>query len=178
MRRNVDPRLSIIRGLMALRIRHATLDDSAVLVRQRLAMFADMGAAPDEALGPAFAAWLQQTMPAGVYRGWLLEADGEGIVAGGGATLLPWPPGPSYPGGRLAYVYNVYTEPGHRHRGYARKIMDAIHDWCAAAGINSIALNASESGKPLYESMGYRVSPNPTMFRNVGTSPRSGPPAG
>jgi hypothetical protein len=45
--------------------------------------------------------------------------------------------------------------------------MDAIHDWCRGAGIQSIALNASQFGQPLYESMGYRVSESPTMVRLI-----------
>ena len=42
--------------------------------------------------------------------------------------------------------------------------MNAIHDWCRANSIKSIALNASEEGRPLYEAMGYRVSPHAMMF--------------
>ena len=42
--------------------------------------------------------------------------------------------------------------------------MTAIHDWCRTQGIKSIALNASEDGRPMYEALGYRVSPNPMMF--------------
>ena len=42
--------------------------------------------------------------------------------------------------------------------------MDAIHAFCAAAGISSAALNASRLGLPLYESMGYRVTESPMMF--------------
>jgi hypothetical protein len=42
--------------------------------------------------------------------------------------------------------------------------MDAIHDWCRANGIGSMALNASRDGQPLYKAMGYTVSPAPMMF--------------
>jgi hypothetical protein len=42
--------------------------------------------------------------------------------------------------------------------------MDAIHVWCRDAGIASIALNASRDGLPLYESLGYQLSPSPMMF--------------
>jgi hypothetical protein len=42
--------------------------------------------------------------------------------------------------------------------------MDAIHAWCREAGIASVALNASQDGQPLYEALGYEVSPAPMMF--------------
>jgi GNAT superfamily N-acetyltransferase len=147
------------------RIRPATLADTAVLVHHRIAMFTDMGVPLDaDVLDPAFRAWLAQMMPAGTYRAWLAEAaDGE-VAGGGGITIVPWPPGPRYGGDRLAFVYNVYTEPAHRRRGLARLIMDTIHVWCRDEGISSMALNASRDGKPLYESMGYAESSSPMMF--------------
>jgi GNAT superfamily N-acetyltransferase len=147
------------------RVRQATLADIDDLVRHRIGMFTDMGVPLDvEVLDAAFRVWLAEMMPAGTYRAWLAEAaDGE-VAAGGGITILPWPPGPRYVGDRLAFVYNVYTEPVHRRRGLARLIMHAIHAWCRDEGITSMALNASRGGKPLYESMGYAESPSPMMF--------------
>ena len=108
-----------------------------------------------------------ETMPAGAYRAWLVSHPTDGIVGGGGITIIPWPPGPRYAGDRLAFVYNVYTEPAHRRRGLARLIMDAIHAWCREQGIGSMALNASRDGQPLYQSMGYAESPSPMMFLSV-----------
>jgi GNAT superfamily N-acetyltransferase len=149
----------------AYRTREATLDDAAVLSRHRIGMFTDMGVPLDAGtLDAAFRAWLADTMPHGTYRAWLVETPEGEIVAGGGITILPWPPGPRYIGDRLAFVYNVYTEPAHRRRGLARIVMDAIHDWCREAGITSLALNASRDGQPLYEAMGYGVTPSPMMF--------------
>jgi GNAT superfamily N-acetyltransferase len=95
---------------------------------------------------------------------WVIETEAGEIVAGGGMTIIPWPPGPRYPAGRVAYVYNVYTDPLHRGCGLARRIMETIHTFCAASGISSAALNASDFGKRLYESMGYRLSDSPMMF--------------
>ena len=147
------------------RVRPATLDDTDVLVRHRVGMFTDMGVPMDvAALEIAFRAWLAEMMPAGTYRAWLVEAHDGDVVGGGGITVLPWPPGPQYPGDRLAFVYNVYIDAPHRRRGLARLVMDTIHAWCQEAGITSIALNASEDGRPLYQSMGYVESPNPMMF--------------
>jgi GNAT superfamily N-acetyltransferase len=141
-------------------------------------MFTDMGVPLDvPALQAAFREWLAEMMPPGTYRAWLVETHADQseaaphvsgvsgvVVAGGGITILPWPPGPRDMGDRLAFVYNVYTEPGHRRRGLARLIMDTIHGWCREAGVASVALNASRDGLPLYESMGYAESPGPMMF--------------
>jgi len=150
-------------------IRPATLADADALVRHRLGMFTDMGVPFDAAaLAPAFRAWLADTMPAGAYRAWLVESASGDVAAGAGITVVPWPPGPSYAGHRLAFVYNVYTEAAHRRRGLARRLMDHVHAWCRANGVTSMALNASRDGMPLYRSMGYEESPRPMMFLPLG----------
>jgi GNAT superfamily N-acetyltransferase len=149
-------------------VRVATPGDVDALVRHRIGMFSDMGVAIDEAaLVSAFRPWVDAAMRSGMYRAWVVDEHESGtisIVAGGGITVLPWPPGPRNLSDRLAFVYNFYTEPSHRRRGLARLIMKAIHDWCRTNGIKSVALNASDEGRPLYEAMGYRVSPHPMMF--------------
>jgi GNAT superfamily N-acetyltransferase len=147
------------------RIRLATPDDHDALVHHRLAMFEDMGIVFDPAvLDGAFRPWLHRHMEAGDYRAWVVETGDGTIVAGGGLTIIPWPPGPRYLGDRLAFVYNVYTEPDHRRRGLSRRVMQTIHEWCRDEGISTLALNASRFGQPLYESLGYAVTPSPMMF--------------
>jgi GNAT superfamily N-acetyltransferase len=151
------------------RVRPATLDDADALVRHRIGMFADMGVRVDApALDRSFRTWLAAMMPAGTYRAWLVETEDGRIAGGGGLSVLPWPPGPQYMGDRIAVVYNVYTERAHRRRGLARQLMETIHAWCRDAGIVSIALNASQDGRPLYESMGYQLPPSPMMFFAIG----------
>jgi len=146
------------------RVRVATLDDLDALVHHRIAMFQDMGVPLDPvAVDAAFRPWLREMMPKGVYRAWVVES-GSRVIAGGGITILPWPPGPRYFSGRLAFVYNVYTEPDHRHRGLGRMVMEAIHAWCREERIGSLALNASRFGQSMYESLGYAVTPSPMMF--------------
>jgi GNAT superfamily N-acetyltransferase len=154
-------------------VRRATLEDTDVLIRHRIRMFQDMGVMatndPNEPrLAAAFRVWLADLMPSGAYVAWVVDMEREGrpaeIVSGGGATIIPWPPGPRYPGARLAFVYNVYTEPAHRGHGLARRVMDEIHTFCRSEGIGSVALNASTFGQPLYESIGYQVTRSPMMF--------------
>lgn len=137
-------------------------------------MFTDMGVDMDAAaVSATFRRWLFDALPNGVYRAWVVETSDGTIVGGGGITVVPWPPGPHYAGDRLAFVYNVYTEPLHRRRGLARMVMDAIHAWCRSAGVSSIALNTSKDGRPLYEALGYDESPNPMMFFSI--EPDRGP---
>ena len=170
--------------MAAYLVRPATVDDVDALVHHRLGMFHDMGTSFDATgVENAFRAWLAAMMPAGTYRTWVVETGTEGpheamadaghergsgeIVAGGGITILPWPPGPNYVGGRIAFVYNVYTERSHRRRGLARLVMETIHAWCRDNGIGLIGLNASQEGRPLYEAMGYQPAPSPMMFAAV-----------
>ena len=154
-------------------LRRASVADMDVLVRHRIRMFEDMGRMSDpgvdvDRLTAEYRDWLARVIPDDTYVSWVVEDQAPDasrtVVAGGGATIIPWPPGPTYPGSRLAFVYNVYTEPEHRGRGLARQVMTAVEDYCRQHGIRSIALNASEFGQPLYEAMGYAVTPSPMMF--------------
>jgi GNAT superfamily N-acetyltransferase len=150
---------------MSWRVREATLADVDVLVHHRVGMFTDMGESFDRpALESSYRDWLAAMMPPGSYRTWLVEAEDGAIAAGGGITILPWPPSPRNLGHRIAFVYNVYTEPAFRRRGLARIIMTAVHQWCVASGIATVALHASADGRPLYEAMGYVPWPTPMMF--------------
>jgi len=131
-------------------------------------MFSEMGISVDvDSVANAFRDWVTRMLPAGTYRGWVVEDASGKVVAGGGMTILPWPPGPWYVGGRMAFVYNVYTEPAHRRRGLARMIMTAIHAWCRQEGIGVAALNASGQAQRLYESMGYQQMPAPMMVAST-----------
>jgi GNAT superfamily N-acetyltransferase len=155
------------------RVRAATLADIDALTRHRLGMFTDMGTTFDAPLiDGMFRAWLRDMMQAGEYLAWVCEAEparteeDTGIVAGAGITLLKWPPGPSpLRAERIAFVYNVYTEPPHRKRGLARRLMETVHAWCAEHGIAAVALNAAPAARHLYESMGYVDAPSRMMWR-------------
>lgn len=147
-------------------IRPATVADLDAIVRHRRQIFADMGLDIDHiGIDREFSRWLREKMGR-VYYGWLAESPQGKVAAGGGLSVLPWPPGPFDLKGELAFVYNVYTEPPHR-RGLARKIMETIHAWCRERGIRSVLLNASDEGRSLYEGMGYRVGTIPVMHLSL-----------
>jgi GNAT superfamily N-acetyltransferase len=149
---------------MTYSIRPATIADIPHVVEQRAAMFREMGIpAAFEDMTAATERWLRQAIPSKTYLGWVaITATGE-VAGGGGLIVIPWPPGPLTMDPRCGFVFNVYTAPAHRKQGLARRLMDAMHDYCRAEGIERVVLNASTFGKPLYDAMGYVVTNEPMM---------------
>ena len=149
---------------MTYSIRPATIADVPEIVTHREQMFREM-AAPAEFgdMRAAFEGWLREAIPSHTYRGWLAVANHGEIAAGSGLIVMPWPPGPTTMDPRCGFVFNVYTHSSHRKRGLARQLMDAMHQWCRAEGIERVVLNASTFGHALYESMGYVVADEPMM---------------
>lgn len=149
---------------MSYTIRPATIGDIPHIVNHREQMFRDMGIpAAFDAMRFATDVWLLQAIPSQTYLGWIAEAADGTVAAGGGLIVIPWPPGPMTMDPRCGFIFNVYTAPAHRKQGLARRLMDAMHQWCRAEGIERVVLNASAFGKPLYESMGYVETDEPMM---------------
>jgi len=143
-------------------LREATLSDIPVLVNHRHRMFEDMhaprgiyhAAADLDGMDAAYAQQIQAQLADGSIRAWVIEADGR-VVAGSAVLFRDWLPRPSDLTCRLAYLHSVYTEPEHRRRGLARRIVEAAIEACRAQGLRRLMLHASEEGRPLYESLGF-----------------------
>jgi GNAT superfamily N-acetyltransferase len=139
-------------------IRPAEACDAGIIARQRAAMFRDMGlVSPEEGelLRSASEPWVAALLSNGGYFGWLVEYDNV-VVAGGGIIIRELPPTPGcYRIGRWGNIMSVYTEPTHRRRGLARRLMETILAWCGSHAIDQVTLAASDEGRPLYEAMGF-----------------------
>ena len=151
--------------VMTYTITLATTADSAVLVQHRELMFREMGWQCDYAMmAQHYGSWLQDAIPSGSYVAWVARPEGDSkIVSSSGIIVVPWTPGPFSMDPRLAWIVNVYTDPPHRKRGLARRLMNEMHDWCRDNGVQRTALNASAAGQPIYESMGYTLALEPMM---------------
>jgi GNAT superfamily N-acetyltransferase len=142
---------------METAIRPATPYDLRHILHHRRAMFEEIGFTDPVVLAQVETLsreYLLDALGNGDYKAWLVESDGD-VVAGGGIVLALWP---GYPGEALAkraWILNMYTEPGARRHGLARKLMQVMLDWCRANGFNSVHLHASPFGRPLYESLGF-----------------------
>ena len=142
----------------AMHLRKARPDEAAVVGRQRVSMFVEMGHVTEEgvpALLTTATAYLERAMSEGTYHGWLMTLPDGRAVGGAGLLLRPLLPRPDALHGPEAVVLNVYVEPEFRRRGIARNLMVALLDWCRQQGIPRIVLHPTTNGQPLYESLGF-----------------------
>ena len=64
----------------------------------------------------------------------------------------------SHSSGKRAHLMNVYTEESYRRRGIARQLVNMLIEDARVHGATEISLDATESGRPLYESVGFKAS--------------------
>lgn len=106
------------------------------------------------AMASITAEYLSNAMGNGSFRGWL-AVHGSRVVGGGAVVIAAWPSHPYDLECRRATVLNVYVDPDCRRQGIARRLMQTMIEWCRKQGFARVYLHASESGRPLYESMGF-----------------------
>jgi len=98
-------------------------------------------------------------LPAG-YR---LEVDDAVAATGLGHVRVVAPDGTLAASGhvameaRLAIYDRIGTEPAHQRRGLGRAVMHALQALAAAHGRHAGVLVATEPGRALYESLGWRL---------------------
>ena len=142
-------------------IRRATPRDCDVILHHRRSMFEEMKEGTADELDQTVAVarpWLMTALANGSYHGWLAENRQGEIVAGAGVVILSWPATPKNPENRRALIVNVYTEPEFRGQGLARQLMLTTLDWLKEQGFRMAALHASDAGKHLYETLGFRAT--------------------
>jgi GNAT superfamily N-acetyltransferase len=141
-------------------IRPATISDIPEILRQRRAMYEDMGHRENdilERMASLSADYLATAMAEESFRAWL-ASDKSRFVAGGAVIISPWPAHPYDLECRRATILNVYTYTEYRRRGIARRLMQTIIDWCTREGFARVTLHASDDGRHLYESLGFKPS--------------------
>jgi len=139
----------------------ATTADAGLIASHRRAMFAAMGGIPDSTLDlmcRSSEPWIARMVGAGKYLGWI-ASDGDRPVASAGLLIHEWPPHPLDPTGEhRGYLLNVFVEPPYRKQGLARSLVVRCLDEARHRGVRVVSLHASEAGRPLYESLGFRSS--------------------
>lgn len=57
-----------------------------------------------------------------------------------------------------ARLMNVYVREGYRRKGAAREMVQTLIEDARARGASCVSLDATECGRPLYESLGFKQS--------------------
>jgi GNAT superfamily N-acetyltransferase len=144
-----------------IRIRLANPADLPHILHHRLAMFEEMGhteVAVLDRVQHLSEAYFHDALRDGGYRGWIAETGDGQVVGGGGIVIAVWPGHPGELQARRAWILNMYTEPGFRRRGIARRLMQVMTAWCRATGFNTVSLHASKDGRALYEALGFQAT--------------------
>ena len=98
--------------------------------------------------------YYQDALTAGSHVAYLVTADGK-FAGAGGISFYRVMPTYHNPTGEKAYVMNMYTKPEYRRMGIARRMLDLLVAASKERGIFHITLEATDMGKPLYETYGF-----------------------
>ena len=157
-------------------VRRAGVDDVSLLARHRAEMWLAMGNLKPEGYDRMLEqsrTYFLEAIVTREYIGWVVEGpalEENRIVAGGGLLLRRISPFPGEDGQvcaseMQAHVLNVFVEKEYRKQGLAKRLMTTILEWCNGQGIQSVTLNASKEGKPLYEKLGFSDVQNFMRFK-------------
>lgn len=151
---------------MAL-LRTATPEEDPVIARHFYQMWLDNGLTPAqmesdwEALTLAYIADARERLG---YQAFVAEVDGRIVGSAGGqrfAGLYPITFTADFR--RDGYVWGVYVEPEFRCRGLGRQLAEQVLAHLRSLGCTRAVLNASPSGKSVYEQLGFAPSNTMTL---------------
>ena len=141
-------------------MREARPEELAIVIRHRRRMYEDMGHTDPvqlEELERASTQFFGHHFAAGTYRGWFVEIEGL-VVAGGGILILPFQPQMYNTRPERPWIVNMFTEPEHRRQGLARRLLEEMVAWCRRESYSLVSLHASDEGRFVYTTMGFRPS--------------------
>ena len=88
----------------------------------------------------------------------VVALDGQTVIGCASMSYMTIMPTFSHPTGKRAHLMNVYTNSDYRRHGIARRMVTMLIDDAWGKGATEISLDATESGRPLYESLGFKDS--------------------
>ena len=144
---------------MKYNIQYATLRDTELLVKHRLSMWCDIH--PEPAMSVTGTkertlVWIREKLSSGKLVG-LIAKTKEGQVVGSGCIWIrEQPPLPMSRFLECPYLMSLYTEKEFRKTGVASLIIQTAIAWSREHGYDRINLDASEAGKSLYETFGFK----------------------
>lgn len=143
---------------MKTTIRRAVPADIDLLVKCRIEVLREVFSIPASQsvamLEKENREYYRTAIPAGGHIACFAYVDEE-IVGCGGVCLYREMPSPDNPNGCCAYLMNIYTRSEFRGQGVGGKIVNWLVRQAKQKGSVKIYLEASESGRSLYEKKGF-----------------------
>ncbi len=139
------------------KIRRATVADIPVLIEMRSRMFesfVDDKETIDE-MNRFSKSYFREKIESEEFIAWFAEDRSGEVVACSALSFYYLPPKPFNLDGKYGYISSMYTKEGHRRRGLARQLLQAILEYAKDTGLRCVKLHASEVGEPLYASAGF-----------------------
>lgn len=139
--------------------KQATIADLDELVRTRIVVLRAANKLADDVdmsvVEKESREYYKRALESGEHIAYLVY-DQDTFIGAGGVSFFQVMPTYHNPSGRKAYIMNMYTVPEYRRKGIAFKTLDLLVAAAKERGISQISLEATESGRPLYEKYGFR----------------------
>ena len=85
----------------------------------------------------------------------MLALDNEKVIGCASLSYICIMPTFDHPTGTRAHLMNVYTKAEYRRNGISKKMVEMLIDEAKEKGVTEISLDATEMGRPLYETLGF-----------------------
>jgi GNAT superfamily N-acetyltransferase len=145
-----------------LNVRPASPDDADELARIHAEM---VGVDVTEPWRGRLAYHLREHLGGNRLAAFVVDDPAGGLAACAIGIVHQGLPGPDH-AGVFGQIQTVVTEQRFRRRGYGRAVTKALVAWLTGRGCTLLNLTASDTGEPLYASLGF--TPNPRAMRLVG----------
>lgn len=148
---------------MELNYKKAEAGDLEELVRSRLMVLRAANGLDENTELPEVEresrAYYRKALEDGSHAAYLVY-EGHVLVGTGGVSFFQVLPTCHNPSGRKAYIMNMYTHPGYRRRGIARRTLKLLVQEARSRGVAHISLEATRMGRPLYAACGFVPLPD------------------
>ena len=135
----------------------ATKNDIETLMKIRMEMLKEVNALPiDYVFDKSFVEYCRMNFECtGKTQTDVMCIENGEPVACANLCYLSMIPTFSHPTGKRAHMMNVYVKKDFRRKGLAKKMLELLIEEAKSRKVTEISLDATEKGRPLYESMGF-----------------------
>ncbi|MBU3113666.1 GNAT family N-acetyltransferase [Clostridium lacusfryxellense] len=144
-----------------MKVRKTFKEDIDLLIKIRMEyLFAEKGVSSSEEVQD-IRTKLEEYFTQHLNKGFIAiiaENENEVVLATAFMSIVERPPLIAFSSYLVGTVYNVFTYPQYRGKGIATKVMTELLSESKLLGVAAVDLMSTEKGKPLYGTLGFRVS--------------------